>query len=29
VVIEMAGYTGELEKIDWLGGRNIEFRIRR
>ena len=29
VVIEMAGYTGELEKVDWLGGRNVKFRIRR
>ena len=29
VIIEMAGYTSELEKIDWLGGRNVTYRIRR
>jgi hypothetical protein len=29
VLIEMAGYTGELEKVDWLGGRNVKFRMRR
>ena len=29
VVIEMAGYTAELEKVDWLGGRNVAYRIRR
>lgn len=29
VVIEMAGYTTELGKLDWLGGRNLKFRIRR
>jgi hypothetical protein len=29
VVIEMAGYLGALERVDWLGGRNIRFRIGR
>lgn len=29
VVMEMAGYTGELEKVDWLGSRRVQFRIRR
>ena len=29
VVIEMAGYTSDLERVDWLGGRNLIVRIRR
>jgi hypothetical protein len=29
VVIEMAGYTTELERVGWLGDRNINFRIQR
>jgi hypothetical protein len=29
VVIEMAAYLNDLERLDWLGGRTIKYRIRR
>jgi hypothetical protein len=29
VVLEIAGYTAELDKLPWLGQRRVKFRIRR
>ncbi len=28
IVIEMAGYLNELERVPWLGGRRVRFRLR-
>ena len=28
MVIEMAGYTSELEQVPWLGGRRVRFTMR-
>jgi hypothetical protein len=27
IVIEMAGYTADLERVAWLGGRSVRFRV--
>jgi hypothetical protein len=27
IVIEMAGYTADLERVAWLGGRSVRFRL--